>query len=136
MNVCVFSGNLGRDAEVKQVGEHTVTTFSLAVKSGYGEKATTFWLNCNWWNRARFLQSLTKGSRVVVSGELSLREYAKKDGTPGQSLELRVIDLDLTPKSDGSGKGQRVDADQNPMQVARSEAEARHGVDPTEKIPF
>jgi len=124
MNTCCFSGNLGRDAEVKQVGEHTVTQFSLAVKAGYGQKASTFWLNCNAWNKDKLAQCLTKGSRVVVNGELNLREYDKKDGSKGQSLELRVADLDLPPK-----------ASTEPA-PATTGGTAQYGVDVNERVPF
>ena len=99
MNVFTASGNLGRDPETKSVGQHTVTEFSIGVKSGFGDKATTFWVKCVMWNKANVAQYLSKGSRVVVSGELSNREFEKKDGGKGYSLELRVNDLDLPPKS-------------------------------------
>jgi single-strand DNA-binding protein len=36
-------------------------------------------------------ESLSKGDEVVVSGELSMREYERRDGTgKGQSLELNI----------------------------------------------
>lgn len=100
MNVAVFSGHLGRNAELKTVGQHTVTQFSIAVRSGFGDKENTFWVNCAAWNRDKIAQFLVKGIRVVVSGELSMREFEKKDGTKGTSLDLRVNTIDLPPKSE------------------------------------
>ena len=35
-------------------------------------------------------ESLQKGDEVIVTGELSVREYEKNDGSKGQSLELNV----------------------------------------------
>ena len=102
MNNCTFSGNLGHDASTKDVGQNQVTEFSLAVRAGYGDKQNTFWVRCVMWNRAKLADYLKKGSRVVVSGELNMREFDKKDGTKGQSLELRVNDLDLPPKSEAA----------------------------------
>ena len=124
MNIACFSGNLGHDPSTKDVGQHQVTEFSLAVKSGYGERQNTFWVRCQMWNRAKLAEYLSKGSRVVVSGELNLREFDKKDGSRGQSLELRVADLDLPPKpgtisAPSTGGGQ-----------------AKYGVDTNEKLPF
>ena len=127
MNVCCFSGNCGRDAEVKQVGENTVTTFSLAVKSGYGQKASTFWLNCNAWNKDKLAQYLTKGSRVVVSGELNMREYDKKDCSKGHSLELRVNDLDLPPKAS---------TEPAPGPTSTGGGAAKYGDQPVDELPF
>jgi single-strand DNA-binding protein len=38
-------------------------------------------------------ECLDKGHDVIVSGELSQREYEKSDGSKGQSLDLRIDDL-------------------------------------------
>lgn len=35
-------------------------------------------------------ESLTKGDEVIVTGELSVREFERNDGSKGQSLELNV----------------------------------------------
>jgi single-strand DNA-binding protein len=35
-------------------------------------------------------ESLSKGDEVIVTGELSMREYERKDGGKGQSLELNI----------------------------------------------
>lgn len=38
--------------------------------------------------------TFSKGDNVIVSGELSVREYDRKDGTgKGQSIELRVYEI-------------------------------------------
>ena len=110
MNVFTVSGNLGRDAEVKTVGQHTVTSFSIAAKAGFGDKAKPFWVNCNAWNKDKLAPFLTKGSKVTVSGELSTREYDKRDGSKGFSLELRVNDVDLPPKMQDSSSSPNQDA--------------------------
>jgi single-strand DNA-binding protein len=105
MNNWNFTGNLGRDAEQKYLpsGE-SVVSFSVAVKSGYGEKASTTWAKCTMWGKRgeAVAQYLTKGQLVGVSGEATLREYEKKDKTTGASLEVRVNDLTLLGKRDDS----------------------------------
>jgi single-strand DNA-binding protein len=125
MNTCVFSGNLGHDPSTKDVGQHQVTEFSLAVKSGYGDRQSTFWVRCQLWNRAKLAEYLSKGSRVVVSGELNMREFDKKDGSKGYSLELRVNDLDLPPKSSTE-----------PAPASTGGGTAKYGTDPNEVMPF
>lgn len=107
MNIAILSGNLARDPEQKQVGENALTTFTLGVQTGYGEKKSTLWVRCNLWNRQKLAQYLFKGSRVTVSGELSMREYTTQDGQTRQSLELRVADLDLPPRPQGQPKQQQ-----------------------------
>ena len=105
MNNWSFTGNLGRDAETKNVGESSVTEFSVAVKSGYGDKAATTWAKCAMWGDRgeKVAQYLTKGQAVGIVGELTLREYVKKDGTNGASLEVRVNDMTLLGKKGDSG---------------------------------
>ena len=99
MNSCVFSGNLGKDPEVKNLPSGTsLLEFSIAVKQGYGEYESTFWLNCKAFKREKLAQYLSKGSRVTVSGELNNRKWQDKDGNDRWSLELMVRDLDLPPK--------------------------------------
>lgn len=107
MNIAILSGNIARDPEQKQVGDQSLTTFTLAVQCGWGERQSTLWLRCNLWGRQKLAQYLHKGDRVVVSGELSQREYTTQDGQTRQSLELRVADLDLPPKGNGGQQGQQ-----------------------------
>lgn len=98
MNVFTFSGNLGRDAEVKQVAGTSVANFSVACKAGIGDKATTTWINCAIWGKRAeggLIQYLKKGQQVIVSGELSSREYQANDGSTKTSIDLRVNDLTL-----------------------------------------
>lgn len=108
INVCTFSGRLGRDSEVKYIPSGTaVLEFSLAVDTGFGDKKTSFWLKCAMFgDRGQKLsQYLLKGKQVIVSGELSPREYQAGDGTTKVSLELRVNAVELVGgKQDG---GQR-----------------------------
>lgn len=76
-------------------------SFSVAVKSGYGEKEATTWPKCTMFGKRGegVFPYLKKGQLVGVSGELTLREYDKKDGSgKGSSLEVRVNDLTLLGK--------------------------------------
>ena len=97
MNNFSATGNIGTAGETKFVGQHSVTEFSVAVKSGFGDKAVTTWIRCQLWGKRgeTVAQYLTKGALVGISGELTLREYDKKDGTKGASLECRLNDVTL-----------------------------------------
>lgn len=93
MNVFTFSGNLGRDAEVRQAGQQSVCGFSVAVKAGHGEREQTLWLDCSIWGKRAeggLPAYLTKGQQVVVSGELSTREH---EGKTYLSCNVREISL-------------------------------------------
>ena len=102
MNSWQFTGNLGHSADQKFVGDQSLVVFSVAVKSGFGEKAVTTWANCQMWGKRgeSVLPYLKKGQLVGVSGEATLRSYEKKDGSNGVSLDVRVNDVTLLGKAD------------------------------------
>ena len=104
MNNWNFTGNLGNDAEQKYTaGGDSVVSFSVGVKSGFGEKATTTWARCQMWGKRgeSVLPYLTKGQLVGISGEVNMREWQDKEGQKKQSLDVRVNDLTLLGKKDG-----------------------------------
>lgn len=104
MNNWNFTGNLGNDAEQKHTASgDSVVSFSVGVKAGFGDKATTTWARCQMWGKRgeSVLPYLTKGQLVGVSGEVNMREWQDKDGQKKQSLEVRVNDLTLLGKKDG-----------------------------------
>lgn len=109
MNVWTFSGRLGADAELRTVqsGEK-VLGFRVANDVGFGDRRTTQWVDCSIWGRRAesLAPHLTKGKAVVVSGEVTLREYEKRDGTRGAGLSVRVNEIDFMGGGrDGEGGG-------------------------------
>lgn len=97
MNNCVFSGNLCKDAEVKDNGQSTTMNFSLAVQTGFGENKATMFIGCSAFNKEKLAPYMKKGMRVTVSGELSERENNGK-----HYLNLKVRDIDLPPRPSGN----------------------------------
>ena len=108
MNVWTFTGRLGADAELRstQSGEK-VLSFRVANDVGFGERKTTQWVECSLWGRRgeAVAQFLTKGKQVCVSGELSLREFQKRDGSSGSGLSVRVNEVDFMGGGRDSGEG-------------------------------
>lgn len=107
MNVWTFTGRLGADGELRttQSGEK-VLGLRVANDVGFGERKTTQWVDCSIWGRRAeaLAPHLTKGKQVVVSGEVTLREYEKRDGTRGAGLTVRVAEIDFTGGSrEGAG---------------------------------
>jgi single-strand DNA-binding protein len=116
MNVITVAGQLGRDAELKQVGENVVLNFSVA--DSQGREKPTIWWNCGLWGKRgeSLKQYLLKGQNVTVSGSLTEREYTDKDGVKRKAQEIRVNEVALqggkpsgeqaprpAPKPSGSG---------------------------------
>lgn len=99
MNIFTFTGNLGKDAELKstQAGNH-VLTFTVAVKSGYGDREKTNWVHCSVFGKraeGNLVSYLTKGQQVAVSGEFELKEWQAQDGTQNKMPSVLVRELDL-----------------------------------------
>jgi single-strand DNA-binding protein len=93
MNVWIITGNLGKDAEVRDAGGTPVAGFSVATKAGYGQKEQTIWVDCSLWGKraeSGLIQYLKKGQQVCVSGELGTREYNDKT-----YITLKVAEIDL-----------------------------------------
>ena len=98
LNVCTFTGRLGRDAEQKYLPTGTaVLEFNIAVDTGFGDKKRSFWLKCAMFGDrgTKLAQYLTKGQQVAVSGEFDPRPYQAKDGAEKISLELRISAVEL-----------------------------------------
>jgi len=122
MKTVSIAGRIGKSAETRrpQNGD-PVTSFSVAVDDGYGERKSTMWFDCSLWgNRGNNLaQHLTKGTAVSLSGELGKREHEGKT-----YLTVRVNELTLQ----GGNK-----ADQ-PTQKQQSYGQASGDLD--DSIPF
>ena len=106
MNVLTAIGNLPRDAELRFLPDGSpVLSFSVALNSGYGDKAQTDWLECSLFGKRgeSLAPFLTKGMKIGVTGEISTNKYKTKEGEERTSLRLRVNEVTLTGnKSDSS----------------------------------
>jgi single-strand DNA-binding protein len=93
MKTISIAGRVGKNAETRRTQNgDPVTSFSVAVDDGYGERKSTMWFDCSLWgNRGNSLaQHLTKGTSLSLSGELGKREHEGKT-----YLTIRVNELTL-----------------------------------------
>ena len=98
MNVLTFSGNIGRDCEIRATKTGTIITqVAVAMNSGFGEHKKTNWVKCAIFGKRgeSLAPYLLKGQQVVVSGELSLNEWTTQDGITKSTLECNVNDITL-----------------------------------------
>lgn len=109
-------GNLGKDCVTNQVNGKNVINFNVAHTEKYRDSAgnvkeKTTWVECAYWtDRVGVAPYLKRGSQVYVEGIPELRHYQKNDGTPGTSLSLRVMSLQLVGgraegQTNGAGGG-------------------------------
>jgi single-strand DNA-binding protein len=91
LNVWTGTGNLTRDAELKEVGETEVASFSIAVN---GRKDEVMFLNCDLWRPGKVTEYLTRGKSVAITGTLRCRKY-EKDGQKREAWSVDVKSLQL-----------------------------------------
>ena len=90
-----------------------VLGFSLAQnhrkkdQAGEWQDDGTTWRKVTVWDKKGevLAEHLSKGMRVIVTGEERIREFEKKDGSKGQSLELNARDVGIVPKMNNSNSG-------------------------------
>ena len=97
-NKVFISGNLGTDIKVTYTaGKGTpVGRFSVGVNeyNSQTKQNETMWVNVTLWGKSAESLSpyLVKGTKVIVTGKLSIRKYKANDGTEKYSTEV-VADM-------------------------------------------
>jgi single-strand DNA-binding protein len=111
MNKIILSGNLCKDIEVRYTTTNKpVVSNTIAVKNDFknadGNYESEFINIVLWNNQAEYLSKYAeKGSKVLVEGRLTNREYTKQDGTKGYVTEVIVNSIEiLDRKKDGQAK--------------------------------
>jgi single-stranded DNA-binding protein len=104
----ILTGYLSRDPETRAAGPSTVTTTSLAVNCGYGDRQTTQWYTLQQWGddtqlaRQKRDESgylFGKSSRVMVTGEIkAVNTYiGKNDHQPKVDVVVNVLSIEYVP---------------------------------------
>ena len=80
----IVSGRVGQDAEVKNVGDNTVCSFSVAhTEKVYGATPSekTIWVTCSIWGErgVKLAPHIVKGTYVVVEGTGGVNGYLNKN---------------------------------------------------------
>ena len=109
MNKIIIIGNLGRDPEMRySPSGNPMTSFSIASNHRYttasGERREeTEWFNCTAFRQLADLcnQYLTRGQQVYIEGRLRSRQYERRDGSPGFSLDVTVLEMQMLGRRDG-----------------------------------
>jgi single-strand DNA-binding protein len=85
MQTLIIAGNLGKDAELRNLpnGDEQVANFSVAVDNGkdkQGNRRDSTWFECAIWGKrgVGLAPYLKKGGKVTVSGRPTVRVYDGK----------------------------------------------------------
>ena len=87
-------GNLGRDAEVKRIGEKDYISFSVASTEKQGENENTIWVSVLAGNNPNLLPFLKKGQQVFVSGKMKASIYQSQNNI-GMDISVFAQTLQL-----------------------------------------
>lgn len=139
MNSWAFTGNLGQDSEQRFTPNgDSIVSFSVGVKSGFGDKATTTWARCSMFGKRgdSVAPYLLKGQLVGITGELSAREWVDKEGLKRTSIEVRVSDLTLLGKRDSGAQTQDHAPQRQQQRPAAPQAASVADLDGMDSIPF
>jgi len=104
-NKIILIGNIGKDVEKRDVGDQTVSNFSLATSSSYKDKngewqESTEWHNIVYWrNLPDFIQ---KGSQVFVEGKVTTRKWQDKEGNDRYTTEVIASRVQVVGKKNES----------------------------------
>lgn len=97
LNQVNVSGRLARDPETRQVGDTSVTNFTLGVSEKFKDKKSgemkekTAWVRCQAWGKiGEIAAEGRKGDEVVISGKLETRTWEDKDGGKRESMEVNA----------------------------------------------
>lgn len=114
INKVFISGNLSRDAELRQTaGGTSVLAFGVAVNDRRKNQQTgewedyVNWIDCTMFGkRAQSLaQYLTKGSKVSVEGRLHYSAW-ERDGQKRSKVDVTVDEVEFMSRARGDAEGQ------------------------------
>ena len=113
----IVSGRVGQDAEVKNVGDNTVCSFSVAhTEKVYGATPSekTIWVTASIWGERgiKLAPHIVKGTFVVVEGSGSVNGYLNKNtGTAEAVIRCMVNSLEFGGKPTAGENNQKITTD-------------------------
>ena len=118
MNEVYLMGHLGKDPESKQITDSSICKFSLATTERYKNASGAFEDHVEWHQVVVFgkvadicSKSLKKGSKVLVRGKVSYRQWEDKNGVTQYMTQIKgkMVEF-LSPRQDSVDKKPEVNA--------------------------
>jgi len=106
----IVSGRVGNDAEIKNVGDNTVCSFSVAhTEKIYGPNPSekVIWITCSIWGErgTKLAPHILKGTFVVVEGTGGVNAYLNKNtGAADAVIRCMVNSLEFGSKPNASNE--------------------------------
>ncbi len=93
MNSVVMTGRLGKPPETRYTNSGmAITSFSMAVSDGYGDKKKTYWPNFVCFDKTAELvaNSLDRGSHILVDARYTEDHWEDKEGNKRMAVKFMV----------------------------------------------
>jgi single-strand DNA-binding protein len=95
LNIITIMGRITKDIELRRTNNGTsVASFTLAVDRDFDKGKTDFIECVAWKNTAEFAAKyFGKGSKVVLTGSLQMRDWEDKNGSKRRNAEIIVSSM-------------------------------------------
>jgi len=123
MNRVTLMGRLGQDPELKYTPSAVaVCSFSIATSKKYkgkdgNQSEKTEWHRIVAWDKLAEIcnQYLSKGSQVLLEGEINYRNFENKEGAKVYITEIRASSVDFigSSKQESQGNGEGAQGEHN-----------------------
>ncbi len=105
----IATGNIGKDAELKQIGGNNYACFSIAITEKVKGESRTTWVDVVKYDKeGKLTPYLKKGIRVQVIGKPTTSGYTNKNGDVVTSITIWANELEFqggVKKEEGNGGG-------------------------------
>lgn len=135
-NKTILVGRLTATPELKHTQNNiAVTSFTLAVDNGYGDKKTTDFIRCvAWRNTAEFIcKYFTKGQEMLIDGRITSRTY-EKDNQKYSTTE--VLANDVTFVGSKSSASNTNNEQENNIEIQNNDFSEVSSNDWADDLPF
>lgn len=99
MVIITTTGNLGADAEAKQINGKTYISMNVGCRM---RKDTTLWVNVLTSYNERLMPYLKKGQSIMISGEADIKGFSRKDGGVGVDVSMFAYSLQLVGRAESA----------------------------------
>lgn len=139
VNKVILLGRVGKQPEVKQVGENKVANFSLATSEKFNDKngnkvENTEWHNIVFWGKQAELieRYVNKGDELYIEGSIKTETY-EKDGEKRYTVKIKGSAITFVSRSKKEGEMHHV---QSEAIQSSTRNEAPFESQDTDQLPF
>ena len=135
MVIITTTGNLGADAEAKQINGKTYISINLGCRM---RKDATLWVSVLTSYNERLMPYLKKGQAVMISGEADIKSFTRRDGGAGVDVSVFAYSLQLVGRAENAQQSANGQQPNNyPSQQANAQQTQNNGqIADDDNMPF